>query len=114
MWFGEQGGYNNRGFYELQQDQTDLDLTDLLQACAMKPSYAMPHFNLGLLYAITGDADRSVDQYHQAILDNGPFKNTEGESYARIALKSHPYSPALKQALGILMAANARPGLKHG
>ena len=105
--------YNNRAYYHIKQGNTGAAQSDLQQAISMRPRYANAHFNLGLVYAITGDSKRMADEFHEAILDNGPLRIWVSENDVKDALALQPNSAALKRALAILQAANRRPGLKN-
>ena len=102
---GSAVGRGSLGWYQYLAGKLQEAIANSQTAIKMDPNAAFAHFNLGLCYAVQGNADSAQPAYRDA-LQHAKTPDIQGAIHdVKDALIKQPNSSALKQAATLLQAA---------
>jgi len=97
------------GWYQYLAGKLPEAITNEQMAVKMDPNLTFARFNLGLCYAVQGNADAAQTAYQDALSHAKPADLQGALQDVKDALKKQPNTPALNQAETLLQNARSHP-----
>ncbi len=96
------------GWYQYLAGRLPDAIANSQAAIKMDPTLTFVHFNLGLCYAVQGNAETAKTTYEDGLTRAKPADIKGALQDVKDALRKHPNAPALKQAESLLQTALIR------